>query len=204
MSAKLVAILPLLAAVGLGTTTCLAAGTKEAGQAKSTACIACHGLDGNSANPEWPNLAGQNAAYLVRQLQAFRGGQRQNALMTPMATPLSDQDIDDLAAWFSAQTVKGGEADPTKVELGQRVYRSGNLKAQVTSCAGCHGPAGHGNAPAGYAALHGQHATYVAAQLRAYKAGDRTTDPNEMMRNVAALLSDDEIDAVAAYIQGLR
>ena len=124
--------------------------------------------------------------------------------MTPMATPLSDQDIDDLAAWFSAQTVKGGEADPAKVELGQRVYRSGNLKGQVTSCAGCHGPAGHGNAPAGYASLHGQHATYVAAQLRAYKSGERATDPNQMMRNVAALLSDQEIDAVASYIQGLR
>jgi len=141
---------------------------------------------------------------MVRQLKAFRGGQRQNALMTPMATPLSDQDIDDLAAYFSAQTVRGGEADPAKLELGQRVYRSGNLKAQVTSCAGCHGPAGHGNAPAGYASLHGQHATYVAAQLRAYKAGERATDPNEMMRNVAALLSDEEIDAVASYIQGLR
>ena len=203
MSAKLVVVLPLLAAVGLST-TCLAAGTKEAAQAKSTACVACHGIDGNSANPVWPSIAGQNEAYMVRQLKAFRGAQRQNALMTPMATSLSDQDIDDLAAYFSAQTVRGGEADPAKLELGQRVYRSGNLKAQVTSCAGCHGPAGHGNAPAGYAALHGQHATYVAAQLRAYKAGERATDPNEMMRNVAALLSDEEIDAVASYIQGLR
>jgi len=203
MSAKLAALLPLLAAVGLST-TCLAAGTKEAGQTKSTACIACHGLDGNSANPEWPSIAGQNNAYLVRQLKAFRDGQRQNPLMTPMATPLSDQDIDDLAAYFSAQTVHGGEADPAQLELGQRVYRSGNLKGQVTSCAGCHGPAGHGNAPAGYASLHGQHATYVAAQLRAYKSGERATDPNQMMRNVAALLSDQEIDAVASYIQGLR
>jgi len=203
MSAKLAALLPLLAAVGLST-TCLAAGTKEAGQTKSTACIACHGLDGNSANPEWPSIAGQNNAYLVRQLKAFRDGQRQNPLMTPMATPLSDQDIDDLAAYFSAQTVHGGEADPAQLELGQRVYRSGNLKGQVTSCAGCHGPAGHGNAPAGYASLHGQHATYVAAQLRAYKSGERATDPNQMMRNVAALLSDQEMDAVASYIQGLR
>jgi len=203
MSAKLAALLPLLAVVGLST-TCLAAGTKEAGQGKSTACIACHGLDGNSANPEWPSIAGQNSAYLVRQLKAFRDGQRQNPLMTPMATPLSDQDIDDLAAYFSAQSAHGGEADPAQLELGQRVYRSGNLKGQVTSCAGCHGPAGHGNAPAGYASLHGQHATYVAAQLRAYKSGERATDPNQMMRNVAALLSDQEIDAVASYIQGLR
>jgi cytochrome c553 len=203
MSAKLAAVLTLLAAVG-SSAACLAAGTKEDGQAKSTACIACHGIDGNSANPEWPSLAGQNEAYIVRQLQAFRGGQRQNALMTPMAAPLSDQDIDDLAAYFAAQTMRGGEADPAKVDLGQRVFRSGNVKERITSCAGCHGPAGHGNAPAGYASLHGQHATYVAAQLRAYRAGQRTTDPNEMMRNVAALLSDEEIDAVAAYIQGLR
>jgi cytochrome c553 len=203
MSAKLAAVLTSLAALGLSA-TCLAAGTKEAGQSKSTACIACHGIDGNSANPEWPSLAGQGEAYTVRQLKAFRGGQRQNPLMTPMATPLSDQDIDDLAAFFAAQTIRGGETDPARLDLGQRVYRSGNVKNRVTSCAGCHGPAGHGNAPAGYAALHGQHATYVAAQLRAYRAGERTTDPNQMMQNVAALLSDDEIDAVAAYIQGLR
>jgi cytochrome c553 len=141
----------------------------------------------------------------VRQLKAYRGGERQNALMSPMAAPLSDQDIEDLAAYYAAQTIRAsGETEPSKLELGRHVYRSGNLKTQVASCAGCHGPLGRGNGPAGYAALQGQYATYVAAQLRAYKAGTRTTDPNQVMRDVAALLSDEEIDAVAAYIQGLR
>ena len=181
-----------------------AAGSKEAGQSKSTACVACHGIDGNSANPEWPSIAGQHPAYTARQLKAFRDGQRQNVLMSPMAMNLSEEDIADLSAFFAAQTVRGGETDPSKLALGERVYRTGNVKAHVTSCAGCHGPTGRGNEPAGYASLQGQHATYVAAQLRAYRKGERATDPNQMMRDVAKSLTDEEIDAVAAYIQGLR
>jgi cytochrome c553 len=203
MTAKLVAALSLVAALGW-TSSALAAGSKEAGQAKAATCSACHGMDGNSVNPEWPNLAGQGEVYIVRQLKAFHAGQRQNALMSPMAAILSDQDMADLAAYFSSQTVRGGEADPSKFKAGQRVYRSGKVNEQVMACAGCHGPDGRGNAPAGFPAVHGQHATYVAAQLRAYKSGARTTDPNQMMRTVAASLSEDEIDAVASYIQGLR
>jgi cytochrome c553 len=203
MTAKLVAALSLAAVLGW-TSSALAAGSKEAGQAKAATCSACHGMDGNSLNPEWPNLAGQGEAYIVRQLKAFRGGQRQNVLMSPMAAGLSDQDMADLAAFYSSQTVRGGEADPSKFKAGQRVYRSGKVNEQVMACAGCHGPDGRGNAPAGFPAVHGQHATYVAAQLRAYKSGARATDPNQMMRNVAASLSEDEIDAVASFIQGLR
>ena len=203
MTAKLVAALSLVAALGW-TSSALAAGSKEAGQAKAATCSACHGMDGNSVNPEWPNLAGQGEVYIVRQLKAFHAGQRQNLLMSPMAAILSDEDMADLAAYFSSQTVRGGEADPSKFKAGQRVYRSGKVNEQVMACAGCHGPDGRGNAPAGFPAIHGQHSTYVAAQLRAYKSGARTTDPNEMMRTVAASLSEDEIDAVASYIQGLR
>jgi len=203
MTAKLVAALSLAAVLGW-TSSALAAGSKEAGQAKAATCSACHGMDGNSLNPEWPNLAGQGEAYLIRQLKAFHSGQRQNVLMSPMAAGLSDQDMADLAAFYSSQTVRGGEADPSKFKAGQRVYRSGKVNEQVMACAGCHGPDGRGNAPAGFPAVHGQHATYVAAQLRAYKSGARATDPNQMMRNVAASLSEDEIDAVASFIQGLR
>ena len=203
MTAKLVAALSLVAALGW-TSSALAAGSKEAGQAKAATCSACHGMDGNSVNPEWPNLAGQGEVYIVRQLKAFHAGQRQNVLMSPMAAILSDQDMADLAAYFSSQTVRGGEADPSKFKAGQRVYRSGKVNEQVMACAGCHGPDGRGNAPAGFPAVHGQHSTYVAAQLRAYKSGARTTDPNQMMRTVAASLSEDEIDAVASFIQGLR
>jgi cytochrome c553 len=203
MTAKLVAALSLVAALGW-TSSAVAAGSKEAGQAKAATCSACHGMDGNSLSPEWPNLAGQHPSYIVKQLGNFKGGQRQNVLMSPMAMILSEQDMADLAAYFSAQTLRGGEADASKVKLGQRVYRSGNVNGHVMACAGCHGPAGRGNAPAAYPAIQGQHATYVAAQLRAYKAGTRTTDPNQMMRNITAQLSEEEIDAVASYVQGLR
>ena len=203
MTAKLVATVSLVVALGWSLPS-LAAGSAEAGQAKSVTCVACHGTDGNSINPEWPNLAGQHPSYLAKQLRAFRDGQRENVLMSPMAMGLSDQDIEDLAAYFAAQTLRGGETDPGKLAEGQRVYRAGNLRREVAACAGCHGPAGRGNPTANYPALHGQQATYVAAQLRAYRSGARATDPNQMMRNVAAGLSDEEIDAVASYVHGLR
>jgi cytochrome c553 len=203
MTAKFLASALLLAALGCSAGA-YAAGSVEAGQAKAATCAACHGVDGNSANPEWPSLAGQHVSYLTRQLQAFRSGERQNVLMSPMAMILSDEDVADLAAFFSAQSIRGGEAEPSKAALGLRVYRSGDVGRGVMACAGCHGPAGRGIPGPGYASIQGQHAAYVAAQLRAYRAGERGTDPNQMMRNVAALLSDEEIDAVASYLQGLR
>jgi cytochrome c553 len=203
MTAKLAATL-IWAAAFASSAPVLAAGTKEAGQAKSTPCVACHGIDGNSANPEWPSIAGQHESYLARHLKAFRDGARQNPLMTPMAAGLSDEDIADLAAWYSSQTARGGETEPSKLKLGQRIFRAGNMEEQTMACAACHGPTGRGNPLADYPAIQGQHATYVAAQLRAYKAGTRTSDPNQMMRSLAARLSEAEIDAVASYVQGLR
>jgi cytochrome c553 len=203
MTAKLVAAVAMAVTL-VWTATSLAAGSKEAGQAKAATCAACHGMDGTSVNPEWPNLAGQHESYILKQLNAFHGGQRQNPLMSPMALVLSEQDMADLAAYFSAQAIRGGETDPSMAKLGQRVYRSGNVEGKVMACAGCHGPTGRGNAPAAFPSIQGQRATYVAIQLKAYKAGTRTTDPNQMMRNMAAALSDEEIDAVASYVQGLR
>ena len=202
MSAKLVAALSLVAF--LGSAPAFAAGSVEAGQLKAATCGACHGMDGNSPSPEWPNLAGQHAGYIESQLRAFKAGERQNDLMSPMAMILSDEDMADLAAYFASQKVRGGETEPSKLALGERVYRAGNVQKGVIACAGCHGPAGRGNPLAGYASIQGQHAVYVANQLRAYRSGARDTDPNQMMRNVAALLSDEEIDAVASYVQGLR
>lgn len=181
------------------------AGSAEQGQAKATPCVACHGVNGNSVNPEWPSLAGQHASYIKRQLAAFKNGARQNPLMTPMAKPLSEQDMADLAAYYSAQTSTGNlEADPSKVALGERLYRGGDAQRGVPACASCHGPRGSGNPAAAYPAIRGQHATYTAAQLKAYRSGTRQTDPNQMMRDVAATMSDEQIDAVASYIQGLR
>lgn len=195
-------LLPVLFAVV--TTPAWAQGSPEAGQQKSAPCVACHGVDGNSVNPEWPSIAGQHPKYIVQQLQAFKNGARQNPLMTPQAQPLSEQDMQDLAAYYSSQKIKGGETDKAKLELGQRLYRGGDAQRGVPACIACHGPRGLGNPAASYASIQGQHATYAAAQLRAYRSGARQTDPNQMMRNVAAGMTDEQIDAVAAYVQGLR
>lgn len=181
-----------------------AEGSVEEGQTKSATCVACHGPNGNSPNPEWPSIAGQHAPYILKQLQAFKSGARQNPLMSPIAMTLSEDDMADLAAYYSTQTVTGLEADPSKVELGQRVYRGGDMQNNVAACSGCHGPRGQGNPTALYPSIQGQHATYVAAQLRAYRAGTRQTDQNQIMRDVTHTMSDDQIEAVAAYVQGLR
>ncbi len=181
-----------------------AEGSVEAGQAKTATCVACHGVDGNSVNPEWPSIAGQHSQYIVKQLKAFKSGARQNVLMSPMAVPLSDADIDDLAAYYASQTANGGEADAGKVSLGQRLYRGGDADKGVAACGSCHGPTGHGNPTALYPSIRGQHATYVEAQLKAYRSGTRQTDQNQMMRGVVHSMSDEQIAAVAAYVQGLR
>jgi cytochrome c553 len=181
-----------------------AEGSAEAGQAKSATCVACHGVDGNSVNPEWPSIAGQHSQYIVKQLKAFKSGARQNPLMSPMAAGLSDADMDDLAAYFSTQTATGLEADASKVALGQRMYRGGDAEKGVAACGSCHGPTGQGNPTALYPSIRGQHATYIEAQLKAYRSGTRETDQNQMMRDVVQSMSDEQIAAVAAYVQGLR
>lgn len=175
-----------------------------AGQAKAATCGACHGIDGNSVNPEWPSLAGQHASYIAKQLRLFKSGARASATMAPLAQALSEQDMDDVAAYFSAQSLHGLEAEKSKVALGQRIYRGGNSANKVPACLACHGPDGRGNLPANYPAIRGQRAPYVIAQLNAYKSGQRTTDANKIMRDVAASLSADEIAAVASYVQGIR
>jgi cytochrome c553 len=181
------------------------AGSVEAGQAKAVTCSACHGQDGNSLNPEWPSIAGQHESYIVKALQSFKSGARQNVLMSSMALPLTDADMADLAAYFAAQKPAGGAADPQLASAGERLYRGGNKDTGVPACMACHGPTGQGNPAAAWPAIAGQHATYSAAQLTAYRARQRTTDGDtQMMRNVATYLTDDEIKAVAAYIQGLR
>ena len=204
MTAKFVAALGLVAVLGWSGAAD-AAGDAEAGRAKSATCMACHGADGNSANPEWPHIAGQHAGYVVKQLKHFKAADRNNPLMMPMAMILSEQDMEDLAVYFAAQAPRPtGETEPSKLKLGERLYRAGNPQAGVPACSGCHGPAGAGVPGAAYPRVGGQHATYAALQLRAYKSGARATDPNAMMRTVAARLSEEEIDAVSSYLQGLR
>lgn len=181
-------------------------GSAEAGKAKSTTCAACHGVDGNSVNADWPSLAGQHASYIAHQLHAFKDGERSNVTMNPFAATLSDQDILDVAAYFSSQKLTPKGADPALVTLGQQIYRGGVPDRGIAACIACHGPTGHGNPLAAFPRISGQHAAYVAQTLAAYASGQRRSDAdhNQMMRNVAALLRDDEIKALASYVQGLE
>jgi cytochrome c553 len=199
---------PVLIALFLG--ACLiglnasADGDAAAGKTKAAACGACHGVDGNSASGQFPKLAGQNASYIVEQLSDFKSGKRANPIMAPMAKGLSDQDMQDVAAYFASQTRQTGEADPGQVKQGDSLYHNGNKDENVPACAACHSPDGAGNFLMKVPALSGQHASYVVAQLQAYAAGSRTTDPNKMMETIAARLTPTEMQAVASYIEGLH
>lgn len=200
---KLPAIVATCALLGV-MTTALAAGDAAAGKQKSATCVACHGADGNSANGEWPKLAGQNVKYLVKQLHEFKAGDRANPIMSGMAAPLSDQDMADLAAFYVNQKVAPGEADPQLVEAGQALYKGGNLASGVSACMACHGPTGAGVPEAGFPSIAGQHAQYTETQLKAFRSMQRANDPGQMMRNIAMKMTDAEMKAVASYIQGLH
>ena len=200
---KLVVIAATCALLG-SATAALAAGDPTAGKAKSATCAACHNADGNSANAQYPKLAGQSADYLVKQLQEYKSGARVNAIMVGMVAPLSPQDMEDLAAYFSSQPIARGAADPALAPAGEAIFRGGNLTSGVAACMACHGVAGAGNPAAKFPALAGQHADYVQAQLKAFRAMERANDAGQMMRGVAAKLTDPEIKAVASYVQGLQ
>mgnify|MGYP001555542125 CR=1 FL=1 len=178
-------------------------GDPERGASLAGVCSACHGVDGNSLNPEWPKLAGQHASYLATHLQHYRSGARVNVLMSGQAANLGDQDILDLAAYYAGLEIAVGEADPALAGLGETIYQRGLAAKNVPACASCHGPAGQGVGSAVFPSLYGQHAAYTGLQLKLYRSGERNTDPNRMMRGVAAQLTDEEIAAVASYLQGL-
>lgn len=202
MKIQLLTTLALL--TGL-TTPVHAEGDAAAGQAKSAMCIACHGETGVSPNPEWPNLAGQNAGYIARQLAAFKDGtERNNAVMAGMVAALSEEDMANLAAFYAAQSPGGNTANAELATLGAQVYRAGNPESGVPACMGCHGPAGAGDPAASIPMLAGQHAKYTEIQLEAFKAGARQNDPNGMMRGVVKWLTPAELKAVASYIAGLH
>jgi len=183
----------------------LAAGDPAAGEAKAALCTACHGPAGNSVNPEWPKLAGQHAKYTAKQIHDFKEGvTRNDALMAPMIAALSDQDIEDIAAYYAAQPSTGGFASEEMHALGERIYRGGNMDSGVPACIACHGPRGNGNGPAGFPRLAGQHATYTAKQLEDWRIGNRTNDPNDMMADAVRYLTPTEAQAVSEYIAGLH
>jgi cytochrome c553 len=184
----------------------LVEGSAEAGKTKAVTCAACHGPDGNSANPQWPSIAGQNAPYIVKQLQAYKDGTRSNVLMSGQAAALSDEDMRDLAVFYTEQAIAPRTvANEETLDKGERLYRGGDAESNVAACTACHGPTGRGNPAAAYPLLKGQHATYTAAQLRAYADGQRKSDgPTRIMRQIAARMRTDDIEALASYIQGLK
>jgi len=165
-------------------------------------CVACHAADGNSSIAANPKLAQQHPEYLIKQLQEFKSGKRANAVMAGFAGALSDEDMRNVAYWLASQ--KGSNAfakDKELVVQGERIYRGGLSDRRVAACAGCHAPNGAG-IPAQYPRLAGQHADYIATQMKAFRAGERKN--SVQMTQVAAHMSDREIAAVADYIAGLR
>lgn len=181
-----------------------AQGDAAAGQAKSALCATCHGADGNSQLSINPKLAGQNASYLVKQLKDYKSGARVNPTMTAMVAALTDQDVLDIAAWYSSQQVSLLGADPEILELGETLYRAGIKDLSVAACSACHSPTGNGNGPAGFPSLSGQHSEYTLLQLKAFRAGERQNDSSAMMRSVVERLTDKELEALASYVSGLN
>lgn len=186
-----------------------AAGTPKGdpgnGKTKSAACAACHGADGNgmAGMDQYPKLAAQPSGYIAKQLKAFKDGARQDPIMAGMAAALSDQDMADLDAYYSDLSIKNigiDGKDKEQAMAGEKIYRGGYAKMNISACMSCHGPAGKG-IPVQYPRLSGQNAAYIEKQLHAFKDGTRK-DP--MMNPIAFLLSNDQIKQLSLYVQGLK
>jgi cytochrome c553 len=194
------------------------AGNPEAGKTKAGACAACHGLDGNSADPQYPKLAGQHEQFIYRQLRLYKSGERENPIMQGMAAPLSEQDMRDLGAFFATQRPQAGVADDTLItsgpnadkkfyQVGEKLFRAGKPSAGIPACTACHGPTGRGNPGPSYPSLGGQHAGYTVARLQFFRDGGvwgKDTNANVVMSQIARDLSDEEIQGLGTYIEGLH
>jgi cytochrome c553 len=194
------------------------AGDAAAGQTKAAVCGACHGMDGNSTDPQYPKLAGQHERYIARHLALFKSGERTNPIMSGFAAMLGAQDARDLGAWFASQKALPGVADDTPIasgpnsgkkfyQVGENLYRGGDAKRGIPACSSCHGPTGSGNPGSAYPSLAGQHSRYTADLLRRYRDGTSYgsgENANAVMKGVATLLTDEEIDSLASYVEGLH
>jgi cytochrome c553 len=181
-------------------------GDATAGQAKAAVCGACHGLDGNSSDAQYPKLAGQSEQYIVRQLTDFKAGKRQNPIMLGMATPLSEQDMHDIGAYFASKTPLPGVADQALVAHGEELFREGDTKRDIPACMACHSIDGRGNPGAMYPELTSQHAQYIQATLKSWHDGTTWGDDphSQIMPSIAQKLDTDDIAALASYIEGLH
>ena len=182
-----------------------AAGDAAAGQGKIAMCSACHNADGNSMLPNFPKLAGQGQRYLVKQMHDIKSNERPVIEMTGMLDAMSDQDLEDIAAWYSSQKATTGVADPELVAHGEKLFRGGKIEEGLPACTGCHSPNGAGLDLAIFPKLSGQHADYTEKQLTEFREGIRHNDGDAMiMRTIASRLSNKDIKALASYIQGLN
>lgn len=180
-----------------------AAGAYQAGQEKSVTCAACHGPLGVSINPVWPSIAGQHPAYIIKQLNDFKQKKRNDPLMSPMAISLSEQDMEDLAAFYAKQPIPQGKTAKKYLARGEQLYRGGDFSKHITACIACHGPKGTGNAQAGFPVVSGQQAAYTILQLQAFKDGKRGNDLNSIMHDISGRMSQEDMEAVANYMAGL-
>ncbi len=192
--------------------TALAAGDIEAGKTKAMVCAACHGADGNATTlPEYPKLAGQHPKYLEKQLRELKLGMssggsegRMSAVMSPMAMPLSDEDIADLAAFYASQPATPVAATEESIELGSKLYMGGDVERGISACTACHGPRGEGTELSGFPRISSQNPAYIKQQLEMFRSGERNNDLNGMMRDVAMKLTDADIEALSNYVVGLH
>jgi cytochrome c553 len=181
-----------------------AEGNIKAGQEKSTVCAACHGPKGVSTNPQWPSLAGQYAPYLAKQLLDFKNPTRNSPVMTPLVANLTEQDIQDLALYYSQQPLPEGSTPKKFLDRGEQLYRGGDFNKHITACIACHGPKGTGNAEAGFPVLSGQQPMYTIQQLQAFKDNKRSNDLNSIMGDISKRMDDADMEAVANYVSGLH
>lgn len=204
---KLLASLAItLGASGATHAASLADADAAAGRDKAAACAACHGQDGIGITPAFPNLAGQQASYLAKQIMDIRDGNRQVPQMVGQVDGFSDQDAWDVAAYYAGMEPALGQADPDPalVERGRELYRAGDMEKGLPACAACHTPTGTGIGSAGYPALSGQQRDYVVTTLQAFAAGERANDSSAIMRDIAAKMSERDMEAVANYVHGLH
>lgn len=182
-----------------------AVGDYQAGEEKSLVCAACHGDKGVSTNPEWPNIAGQHLPYLIKQLNDYKKGElRQAPTMQQILANISEQEMQDIALFYSMQPIAEGVTPKKYLDRGEQIYRGGDFDKHISACIACHGPDGKGNSQAGFPVVSGQHAAYTVLQLQAFKDGTRRNDLFAIMRDISKRMDNSDMEAVAHYMSGLH
>lgn len=196
-------LVTLIAVFGLSNMA-IAQGNIEAGKAKSATCVACHGEDGNGPSDLYPKIAGQHKSYLEKQLIQFKNGERNDPIMMGMVAALSEQDMKDLSAYYSSLPATPETVSPEVAEAGRNLYMGGDKERGIPGCTACHGPRGNGLELAKFPKISNQHPAYIKAQLEQFRSQTRENDPNGMMTDIAAKLTDADIELLSKYISALH